>query len=376
MRRLLLAAAAGSALLAVWIGLSRAGLPVGPAGGLHPVHGPLFVLAFLGTLIALERAVGAAALGVRFAFAPAVLFALGAGAVLFVPAAAPFVFTAAALALAALLAAGYRAARTLPAALEVLAAIVLSAANLRWALGGFYHEVVPGWAGFLLATIAAERMERARFATAAARPLARAAAAAGFALAAAAAVLPHPFSARAAGAAFLVLGAWILRHDPAVRAVRSPDAGYPFYAAALLSAGCLWLLAAGALWIGDAFHFVAGPRYDAMVHAFFLGFVFSMIFAHAPVVAGGVLGVPAAFHPVLWFAPLLLHSTLVLRLLGDYSGDLFLRRLGAGGNAAAILSLPLLLAYARGAAEGEVAVSPRAAGTGAASFPRTAGRSR
>lgn len=29
---------------------------------------------------------------------------------------------------------------------------------------------------------------------------------------------------------------------------------------------------------------VAGPLYDAMLHTFFLGFVFGMIFGHAPII--------------------------------------------------------------------------------------------
>ena len=40
--------------------------------------------------------------------------------------------------------------------------------------------------------------------------------------------------------------------------------------------------------------FSAGPRYDAMLHSIFLGFVFSMIFAHAPIILPTITGLAIA----------------------------------------------------------------------------------
>jgi hypothetical protein len=62
---------------------------------------------------------------------------------------------------------------------------------------------------------------------------------------------------------------------------------------ARLPTGYLWLGVGGVLWrrYGAV---VAGPAHDAELHALFLGFVFSMIFGHAPVIFPGVLGVATA----------------------------------------------------------------------------------
>jgi hypothetical protein len=87
---------------------------------------------------------------------------------------------------------------------------------------------------------------------------------------------------RIAGAALLALALWLFRYDIAGRTVR--EHGLPRYMAVSLLCGYFWLAAAGMLWITFADDFVAGPKYDAMLHAVFLGFVFSMIFAHAPVI--------------------------------------------------------------------------------------------
>jgi hypothetical protein len=58
--------------------------------------------------------------------------------------------------------------------------------------------------------------------------------------------------------------------------------------------------------------------YDITVHMFFIGFVFSMIFAHGPIILPGVLG--TSLRPYRW--PLyvwliILHSSLIARVLAD-----------------------------------------------------------
>jgi hypothetical protein len=69
--------------------------------------------------------------------------------------------------------------------------------------------------------------------------------------------------------------------------------------------------------------------YDAALHAFFIGFVFSMVFGHAPVILPAVLRVRYPYHPVLYAPLVLLHASLALRVLVSPP-------LGAWGNAAAI----------------------------------------
>jgi hypothetical protein len=82
---------------------------------------------------------------------------------------------------------------------------------------------------------------------------------------------------------------------------------------------------------------VAGPYYDAILHAVFVGFVMSMIFGHAPIIFPAITGKPIPFHPIFYSHLILLHLSLLLRV----SSDLILwpsgRQWGGLLNGAAIL---------------------------------------
>src|SRR5690606_5110742 len=93
---------------------------------------------------------------------------------------------------------------------------------------------------------------------------------------------------RLAGIALLALGWWLLRFDIARRTIRQK--GLTRYIAACLLPGYVWLVVGGLVWLIYGGQYVAGPVYDALLHTIFLGFVFSMIFGHAPVIIPAVLG--------------------------------------------------------------------------------------
>jgi hypothetical protein len=61
----------------------------------------------------------------------------------------------------------------------------------------------------------------------------------------------------------------------------------------------------------------------------FLGFVFSMIFGHAPVIFPAVLGVKIPFRRVFYVHLVVLHVGLVLRVVGDAAGSSAAARDGA-----------------------------------------------
>jgi hypothetical protein len=65
--------------------------------------------------------------------------------------------------------------------------------------------------------------------------------------------------------------------------------------------------------------------YDALLHSFFLGFVFLMIFAHAPIIFPGVMGFSfTPFHKSLYLWMFLLNVSLLFRMITDL---LFLNQL-------------------------------------------------
>jgi hypothetical protein len=133
----------------------------------------------------------------------------------------------------------------------------------------------------------------------------------------------------------LALALWLFRYDIAGRTVR--EHGLPRYMAVSLLCGYFWLVAAGMLWITFADDFVAGPKYDAMLHAVFLGFVFSMIFAHAPVIFPSITGLVLPFRRSFYLHLALLHGSLLLRVGGDLALSTAVQQWGGVGNIAAVL---------------------------------------
>ncbi|MBY0432052.1 MAG: hypothetical protein K2Q10_12695, partial [Rhodospirillales bacterium] len=73
---------------------------------------------------------------------------------------------------------------------------------------------------------------------------------------------------------------------------------------------------AGALAVSHKGAF-AGLAYDAVLHAVFVGFVFSMVFGHAPIILPAVLRVSVPFRPAFYLPLALLHLSLTLRIAGD-----------------------------------------------------------
>jgi hypothetical protein len=140
----------------------------------------------------------------------------------------------------------------------------------------------------------------------------------------------------------LALAAWLLAFDIARRTVRK--VGLTRYIAVSLLAGYVWLAVAGLL--GLRFGGVmAGPQYDAFLHSVFVGFVFSMIFAHAPIIFPAVLGVSISYSSRFYLPLILLQVSLVLRVGGDLAGLVVARRWGGLLNEVAILAFIAVLAF-------------------------------
>ncbi len=330
----------------LWEGLVYLGLPL-PAGGptLHQDHGELMVLGFLGTLIALERAV---ALGQAWGYlAPA---AAGAGG-LAVVAGAPGRLGEALLGCGGLVLVGifiavHRIQPSLHNAVLAAGAACWAVAAGLWLAGWDISRFVPWLAGFLVLTIAGERLElsrmtgtsqRARLLFAAAATLFGAGLVASLAAgpAPAAAGEPAPAGIRVTGAGLIALAAWLARYDIARRTIRGR--GLTRYMAAALLTGYAWLAVAGGLWAGVG-QLADGRGYDAELHAIFLGFVMSMIFAHAPVIVPSVTGRPMPFRRALYVPLVLLHVSVILRLAGgDWAGNTAAWQWGGSLNEVALL---------------------------------------
>ena len=336
-RRGLLLVAAAAAATGVLAGLARLGVTAW--GARHAFdHGALMALGVFATVIGLERAV---ALGRAWAYAAPALGAAAAVAMLARLTVAPWIACASTFALVAVNAAIVRKQAATFTWLMLAAAVVLAAGTLAWARGHPVFVVVPAWLDFFVLTIAAERLELSRLA-----PTPRwappALLVAALASAAGAAASPALL-----GVSFIAIGGWQLAFDLARRTVRRR--GLPRFSAASILLGSSWLVVTGVLLATRGLP-PAGPLYDAALHGVFVGYVLSMIFAHAPIILPAVARVAIPFHPALWGALLVLHASLVARVAGDLALDATLRRAGSIGNAVALALFVLAVARARATA--------------------------
>jgi hypothetical protein len=85
--------------------------------------------------------------------------------------------------------------------------------------------------------------------------------------------------------------------------------------------------------------------YDILVHSFFIGFVFSMIFAHGPIILPGVLGISVKpYHPILFIWLTLLHASWIARAISDITLNMQVRMYSGLISAIAIVGYFLSLA--------------------------------
>lgn len=321
-----------SLIIGAGAGLLRLGWAVPrPASELAAFHGPLMVSGFFGTVISLERAV---ALMQRWAYLGP--FAAGVGGLL-------LILSAPTLSAQALLSLGsavlFIASVSVYLRQRALFTFTLAAGagswmvgNLLWMAGFNIYEVVPWWAGFLVLTITGERLELSRFL----RPSPMAQRIFGVIMVVVA--IGMVVNTRLFGASLLAMTIWLFRQDIARRTVK--EKGLTRYIAVCLLSGYVWLAVSGAVMLTAGLS-PGGNAYDAAIHSLMLGFVFSMVFGHAPIILPAVLRVAVPYHPVSYVPLILLHLSLAVRLGGDAAGVFEWRSMGGMLNAIALAAFIL-----------------------------------
>jgi len=336
-RLLLMALGLLSLVTGIWGGVVRIGWSFElPTTRLLTLHGPLFVSGFVGTLIALERA---AALNRPWAYAAPLLSGVGAVSVLL---GAPNALGGTLMALSAavllvifaVVTRGYPGPKG-PLALMAFSVFLWLVGNVLWASGELIATFTGWWIGFPVLMIAAERLELARlvqvpFAGRLSFVMAVAILFGGIAWT----VVYLDGGTTLLGLGMMTLALWLLVHDLAGRTVR--EKGLTRFMAVALLAGYAWLAFSGLL----AFTYggvLWGLQYDAILHAVFLGFVMSMIFAHAPIIFPALLGLPVPYRPWFYGHLGLLHFSLALRIAGDLASVPSLREWGGLLNGIALV---------------------------------------
>lgn len=326
---------AGLGLLSgLYAGLVRIGflsdIPLHIPGGLH---GPLMINAFLGTLISLERA---AALEKKWTLSGPFLLAVSVLFMLFVNLEfGAWLFTAGSLAVAATLFYICYIQPKIYHFIMALGGLSLFTGNLLFVLGAPVYEIVIWWMGFPVLTIFGERLELNRIM----RPPKKAQwAFVGFVSVWILGTVIMHFN-RVHGLHLVMVSTlasalWLIKYDIARKTIKSVQ--WTKYSAWCLLAGYGWLVVTGIFGLIYGLP-TAGPIYDALLHMVFVGFVFSMIFAHASVIIPSLSGKIIPWNRYFYLPFFLLHGSLVLRVLGDFLGEHWLRTTGSWINVLAIV---------------------------------------
>lgn len=317
----------------VFAGLSRLGWEM-PAAAAAGWHGALMISTFFGTVISLERAV---ALGRNWSYLAPVSAGLAGVALL---AGAPFVLAQILViaAAATLVAGSVVVLQRLVAPFTIvlgIGALCWLTGNLVWLMTGTITVAVPWWLAFLVLIIAGERLELTRF-----LPTPPAAQRFFFVIVgilligALASFWLENAGLRLLAVGLLALASWLLRYD--IARINARQRGLTRFIAICLLSGYGWLFFAGLLGLAGGFQ-LGHPWRDATLHAIGLGFIFSMVFGHAPIIVPAVTRMKIPYHPAFYLPLLALQISLAVRVAGSIGGDFMLRREGGLANALALL---------------------------------------
>lgn len=309
LRRTFLVFAFGNLITGLISGLARLGwhMPL-PETYLH--HGAIMVGGFLGSLISLEKVV------------PLKRPVFYAGPLLSASSISAFLYGENRMAIAMLFFASavlvivhgiyLKKQFTLFQVFAIIGAFCWCVGNLLFLWKQFYPLVFPWWMGFVLFTIVGERLELSKFLPVTDKhKLILVALMCAFLIGL---VLPfHRVGKYVVGTSLIVVAMWLLRYDVVKLTVKKVGLVRFTAVALIFGYACLLLEGVFLITLQDA-----SFNYDIVVHTFFLGFVFPMIFAHGPMILPGVLGLTVRPYSALFYFPLIaLAVSLAMRIASN-----------------------------------------------------------
>jgi hypothetical protein len=198
---------------------------------------------------------------------------------------------------------------------------IMSIGAVCWMIGnfmllysGFVPAAVPWWMGFILFTIVGERLELSKF-----LPTPKLAKNALVWLLGAFLIgmwLPFHGSGNWLMGIAVILISFLLLHFDMAKIASKKNKQFKYIGIGL-RVGYVWLTLNGIILCFFEAH---AMHYDLYLHTFFLGFTFSMIWAHAPIILPMVLNIRHnPYHPVLWLGWTVFQLSLLGRVLGSFA---------------------------------------------------------
>lgn len=324
-------------IIAIWSGWIRIGINL-PVTAVAAQHGSLMINGFLASLIFLERAVtfkNKWILLLPFINATS-LFAVAAGwlqTAHLINIACSFGF----MLMCALFIYKYK---ELYYYVFFAGAFCLLTGNILLFRTELYAAATIWWMQFLLFTIVAERLELSRF-----LPLPsskRVLLMVILSVVLLTAFIPFHLQGNIAFAfALSATALWLMKYDMAFKSIKTK--GQHRYSGSLLITGYVWLIITSVLLVIEK---TLSFGYDAVLHSFFIGFVFSMIFSHAPIILPAVAKLPIKiYRPVLYTGFFVLQLSLIARIIADITEQIELRKWAGMINGIAILLFFVTIAF-------------------------------
>ena len=319
----------------MWGGLSRMGMSLDiPFPNMAAFHGVLMVSGFLGTLIILERSVALewgpgyffALLSAVGAFIVGTGWGIEAGMVMIILAGIGL------LSMYVFILSQQPAWHTL---IMALGGVLWFFGDIFWLQAYPFAYTANLWAGFLILTVVGERIELSRMVQTRDSQRSQAGVLSIiFMLGLLLHVVWTTTGVIISALTLIILAVWLLKNDLARFTIK--QTGLPKYMAFCLLTGFVWLIVGSVVSV-LYLKFPDHLYYDAYLHSFFLGFIFSMIFAHAPVIFPSLTGRQVGHYDRFYIHYLLLQISLIIRLAGDFMSDSMLRELGGVLNGLAIV---------------------------------------
>jgi hypothetical protein len=318
-------------------GLSRIGWNLGNIPGTSS-HGALMVGGFLGTLISLEKIIP---LKKKWLYlipginaSTIVLFLIDENQL------ATAILTVTSLSLSIVFGFYFLRHRSIVYLMMLTGATCWLIGNIFLFTDSFYPLAFPWWVAYILLIIVAERIELIKLLPVSSNQKASLAA---FLVAFIVGILFsfHGWGSVLCGSSLMLISIWLLRHD--VISLNMKKTKLPKFVATALLIGYVALFLTGFFFISLSDQWLT---YDAIVHTFFIGFTFSMIFAHGPIILPGVLGISKTpFSRILYLWLFILSVSWLLRTFADVVIDLEIRKFSGLLSAAAIVGYFATIAF-------------------------------
>ena len=125
------------------------------------------------------------------------------------------------------------------------------------------------------------------------------------------------------GVSLIGISIWLLKND--LIGINITKSGVRKYIAITLMESYTALLLTGIFFLILSDNWLT---YDAIVHSFFIGFVFSMIFAHGPLLLAAIIGLSInPYHRIMYVWPALLHTSWLIRVFADVNTNFAIRKI-------------------------------------------------